>query len=139
MNAKRKKFDLDTKTVIYILIVVLIVAGIGYFVFTNSDNSEDILSVREVNLNKEKYIGKQIEVKGIFYSEGEDENYLKSTFTTVAKPNPEDQLILNLENIDNDTIDNLTEDQQYIATGTLTVVSEYGTIVELVVTDIKNI
>lgn len=136
MTAKRKKLDIDPKTAIYILIVVLIIVGVAYFVLNSSDESEDVLSVREVNLNKDKYIDKNIKVEGIYYSEGDS---LISAFTTIANPNPEDQLDLNLENIDNETLANLTNNEKYIIEGKLTKVSEYqgAMIVELVVTDIK--
>jgi len=135
MAKKKKKLDIKPRNLIYILIIILIVAAIGYFIFSGSEDSEDILSVRAVNLNKQNYIDKEIKVEGIFHSEGED--YLAATPPTNANPNPEDLLQLNLENIDNDTRNNLTEEQRYVATGTLTKISQYSDIVELVVTDIK--
>jgi len=136
MTAKRKKLDIKPRTAAYIIITILIIIGVAYFILNGSDESENVLSVREVNLNKQNYIGKDITVEGIFYSEGED--FLISTFTTVSNPNPNDQLALNLENIDNDTRNNLTENQKYLVTGILTEIGEFGTIVELVATNVES-
>jgi len=136
MAKKKRKLDIKPRNLIYIILIILVIAAIAYFVFSGSEESEDILSVREVNLNKQSYIGKEIKLEGVFYSEGED--YLADTPPTNANPNPEDLLMLNLENIDNKTRDNLTENQRYLVKGTLTNISENSIIVELVVAEIKG-
>jgi cytochrome c-type biogenesis protein CcmE len=116
MSVKKPKFDM--RTILYILIAVLIVVSVVYLVLNSSNDSEEVLSVNNVLLNKELYLGEEIKVRGIYDSQTADQNYLKPSYTTNLDP-AIDMLMLNLSQIDINIRENLTEDNQYIVTGIL--------------------
>ena len=128
MNAK--KSSIEPRTLIYILIVVLIVAGVAYFALTYEES--DVLTVSQVNAQSDNLIGKTIKVEGIYYFE--DEDILSANYESNANPVLTDTLSLNLSQIGNET--NLVEDQQYLAKGVLTE-NEFG-FIELKVEEIKQ-
>ena len=129
-----KKSRLETRTVIYILLVVLIVLGVGYLILT-FDVAEKPDSVQKIINNPQNYIGKKISVEGIYYTESESEVFLIDVYPTIADETPDVYLELNLEKINNSVIENLSEEQHYTATGTLVETTQYG--VELKVDEIK--
>ena len=100
-----KKSMIEPRTLIYILIIVLIIAGVAYFVLTYEPS--DTLNVSQVISPNNEHIGKTVEVQGVYHSEEED--YLKSKYSTNANPNPTEMLPLNLSQMGNQT---LTEGQQ---------------------------
>jgi len=116
MDIKKPKFDM--RTTIYILILVLIIVSILYLVYNSSDDSDKVLSVKNVLLNKEAYIGDNVKVRGVYESVTNDENYLKPSFTTDLDPSTE-MLRLNVDALNNSVRENLSEDNQYIITGVL--------------------
>ena len=116
MSIQKPKFDM--KTILYLLIIILIIVLVAYAIANSFNESEEILSVNNVLLNKNSYIGDTIKVKGIFHSETEEENYLKQSFTTNLEPSAE-MLNLNLNQLNASVRENLSEDNQYIVTGTL--------------------
>ncbi len=128
MNAKKRL--IEPRTMIYILIVVLIVAGIAYFALTYEP--DDVLTVTQVNAQSNNLIGETIKVEGIYYFE--DEPILSSNYESDANPVLTDTLSLNISQLDNET--NLVEDQQYLATGLLTE-NQFG-FIELKVEEIKQ-
>ena len=109
-----KKSFIEPRTLIYILIVILIIAGIAYYVLTYEPS--DVLTVSQVISQKEGLIGDTIKVEGIYYSEEED--LLSSTYISDANPVYTNTIRLNLTQIGNET--NVVEDQKYIVTGVLT-------------------
>lgn len=135
-----KKPKIQPRTFIYIVVVLLVILGIAYIALNPPTDSEDYLSVSEVIRNKENYIGKEITVKGVYYTSGDDD-YLIPVVTTTAKPNPDEMLLLNLENIvDNNTLENFTTGNNYAVSGELVDISEIGPpIVELIASEIKFI
>jgi len=132
MSAKKSRFD--TKTLIYILLFVVIIAGIAYFIFTYKETDQPY-KVPTILSNPKNYNGSIISVEGIYYTLSNSEIYLIDIYPTVANENPENRLPLNLDNVDEDIRINLTEKQRYIAKGTF-IVSEYG-FFELLVDEIK--
>ncbi len=130
MSAKKSR--IEPRTLIYILIVVIIIAGIAYFVL--SYEPSETLTVSQVNAKSGKLIGDTIDVEGVYYKEGAGGDYLIPTYTSVANQNPTERLSLNLSNIGNDT--NLVEDQQYHVKGVLTE-NQFG-FIELKVEEIKE-
>jgi hypothetical protein len=134
MSAKGRKWD--TRTILYVLIVLLIVAAVIYVVTLPPDNSEPVLSVQTVNANTDFYLNKTITVEGIYYVEGSDE-YLTSPNANPANPFPTQLLRLNTENLDNTTT--LIVESKYHITGKLETVTVTGGIIsgiELVVTSV---
>ena len=132
MSAKKSRFD--TRTLIYILLIVVIIAGIGYFILTYKQ-TEQPYKVPTILSNPKNYNGSIISVEGIYYTVSNSEVYLIDVYPTVANENPENRLPLNLDNLEEYIRINLTEQQQYIAKGTF-IVSEYG-FFELFVDEIK--
>lgn len=137
-----KKLKLDMRTAIYLLIIILLIISIAYLVSTGSDDSDEILSVNNVLLNKEAYVGDNIKVRGVYASITADENYLKSSFTTDLDQSTE-MLRLNLDALNNSVRENLSEDNQYIVTGVLShIETDQGSQilnVELVVSKIEEV
>jgi len=137
-----KKPKMDMRAILYLLLFILIAISIAYILLNSSDDSDKILSVKNVLLNKKTYIGENIKVRGIFDSVTADEYYLKPSFTTNLDPSTE-MLTLNLDQIDISTRENLSEDSQYIVTGLLSEIGENeGTEilnVELIASNIEEV
>jgi hypothetical protein len=135
-----KKPKIDMRTILYLLLFVLIVISVVYIIFNSSGDSDRILTVNNVLLNKESYLGDSIKVRGIYESVTADENYLKPSFTTDLDPSSE-MLILNLDQIDVSIRENLSENNQYIVTGILSEVGEGTEIlnVELIASEIDEV
>lgn len=130
MSAKGKKWD--TRTILYILVIFLIVVAVIYVVTLPPDNSEPVLSVQYVLANTESYLNETIIVEGIYYVEGSEEYLIPPT--TDANPTPTQRLLLNTENLDNTTI--LIQQSKYHLTGRLETVTSTGGIA-LIVTSVE--
>ena len=130
MSAKGKKWD--TRTILYILVIFLIVVAIIYVVTLPPDDSEPVLSVQNVLANTESYLNGTILVEGIYYVEGSDEFLIPPT--TDANPTPTQRLLLNTENLDNTTI--LIQQSKYHLTGRLETFTSTGGIA-LIVTSVE--
>ena len=130
MSAKGKKWD--TRTILYILVIFLIVIAVIYVVTLPPDDSEPVLSVQNVLANTESYLNGTILVEGIYYVEGSDEFLIPPT--TDANPTPTQRLLLNTENLDNTTI--LIQQSKYHLTGRLETVTSTGGIA-LIVTSVE--
>ena len=130
MSAKGKNWD--TKTILYILIIFLIVVAVIYVVTLPPDDSEPVLSVQNVLANTESYLNETILVEGIYYVEGNEEFLIPPT--TDANPTPTQRLLLNTENLDNTTI--LIQQSKYHLTGRLETVTSTGGIA-LIVTSVE--
>jgi len=130
MSAKGKKWD--TRTILYILVIFLVVVAVIYVVTLPPDNSEPVLSVQTVLANIDFYLNKTITVEGI-YHESVDGPALR-TPTTDANPNLFENLPLDLENLDNTTI--LIQQSKYHLSGILETVTSTGGIA-LVVTSVE--
>ncbi|PNX50561.1 MAG: hypothetical protein BV456_06275 [Thermoplasmata archaeon M8B2D] len=126
MSAKGKKWD--TRTILYILVIFLIVVAVIYVVTLPPDNSEPVLSVQYVLANTESYLNETIIVEGIYYVEGSEEYLIPPT--TDANPTPTQRLLLNTENLDNTTI--LIQQSKYHLTGRLETVTSTGGIALIV-------
>jgi uncharacterized membrane protein YciS (DUF1049 family) len=131
MSAKGKKWD--TKTILYILVIFLIVVAVIYVVTLPPDNSEPVLSVQTVLANTDFYLNKNITVEGTYYVEGNDE-YLTPPNANPANPIPTQLLPINTENLDNTTI--LIQQSKYHLSGRLETVTSTGGIA-LVVTSVE--
>lgn len=99
MVAKKRNFDM--KTILTVLIIALAVLAV-YFILTLSEESEDVLSVEELRLNKDYYEGKTVTVSGIYRIQEGNRDTLNPP-TTDSDPNSEDYIFLDLSDI------NLTE------------------------------
>lgn len=130
MSAKGKKWD--TRTILYILVIFLIVVAVIYVVTLPPDNSEPVLSVQNVLANTESYLNETILVEGIYYVEGSEEFLIPPT--NDANPTPTQRLLLNTENLDNTTI--LIQQSKYHLTGRLETVTSTGGIA-LIVTSVE--
>jgi hypothetical protein len=113
---KRRKFE--TKTLLKVLLVALIVVGIIYVILTPSEEKEEVISVERLLLNKDVYDGGTVTVRGIYQSLGG--NHVLTPPTTDASPDPEGYIFLDLSNI------NLTqypaiEEITYMVRGTVEV------------------
>jgi len=97
MSAKKKL--IETRTMVYILIVVIIIAGIAYFAITYEPS--DVLTVSQVRAQSNDLIGETIKVEGIYYLE--EEPILASNYQSDANPVLSDTLVLNLSQIGNET------------------------------------
>jgi len=129
MSAKKSRFQ--TRTIIYIAIIVLIILALAA-VILNYEETEQVYSVPTVINNPNNYNNLKITVEGIYYTQSDTERYLVDVYPTVANENPQNRLPLNLEYLDNTTTDSLVEDQQYTATGTFVVLNDFGSF-ELIV------
>ena len=130
MSAKGKKWD--TRTILYILVIFLIVVAIIYVVTLPPVDSEPVLSVQTVLANIDFYLNKNITVEGI-YHESVDGPALR-TPTTDPNPNLFENLPLNLEKLDNTTT--LIAESKYHLTGRLVTITSTGGIA-LVVTSVE--
>jgi hypothetical protein len=130
MSAKGKKWD--TRTILYILVIFLIVVAVIYVVTLPPDNSEPVLSVQNVLANTDFYLNKNITIEGIYYVEGSEEYLIPPT--TDANPTPTQLLPINTENLDNTTI--LIQQSKYHLTGRLETVTSTGGIA-LIVTSVE--
>jgi hypothetical protein len=124
MSAKGRKWD--TRTILYVLVIFLIVVAVIYVVTLPPDDSEPVLSVQTVlaNVDSGIYENKIITVEGI-YHESVDGPSLR-TPTNDANPSLYDYIPLDLENLINVT---LIVDSKYHVTGELETVTTTGRIV----------
>jgi hypothetical protein len=132
MSAKGRKWD--TRTILYVLIVILIVAAVIYVVTLPPDNSEPVLSVQTVLANTDFYLNKNMTIEGTYYVQGNDEYLAPPTNDASPTPKLNDLLPLNTENLDNTTI--LIQQSKYHVTGKLVKVTVTG-VIELVVTSVR--
>jgi hypothetical protein len=132
MTAKGKKWD--TRTILYILVIFLIVIAIIYVVTLPPDNSEPVLSIQTVLANTESYLNETITIEGIYYVEGSEEFLIPPTTDANPTPKLNDLLPLNTENLDNTTI--LIQQSKYHLTGRLETVTSTGGIA-LIVTSVE--
>jgi len=132
MIAKGKKWD--TRTILYILVIFLIVIAIIYVVTLPPDNSEPVLSIQTVLANTESYLNETITIEGIYYVEGSEEFLIPPTTDANPTPKLNDLLPLNTENLDNTTI--LIQQSKYHLTGRLETVTSTGGIA-LIVTSVE--
>lgn len=109
---KRKKKFLDTRTLLYILIAIIIVGG-AYLVITNLPPEEEYLTPEEVLANKDHYLNQNIKVRG--YYEVSDTPIVVSTLSTVEG---RAELRIDYSNIENAT-DDLIEGEKFDFTGEL--------------------
>jgi hypothetical protein len=97
-----KKLNFDMRTILIILIIACIAIAVVYLILSPSEESENVISVEELRLNKEYYEGKTVTVSGIYRIQEGDRDTLNPP-TTDSDPNSEDYIYLDLSNI------NLTE------------------------------
>ena len=96
MTAKHRKWD--TRTILAILLVILIITAIAYFVLSY-EGEPRFYSVEEVLTNKDQLLNDEIIVKGELYSPSPD-GYPYSLITPTTDPNPEPSRWLNLDTSD---------------------------------------
>ena len=128
MSAKRRNFD--TRTVLYVLLVVIIILAIAVFVMSAEDSDQTEFTVSQITNNIKKYIGDRITVVGIYDSTYGDDGSLKPpTFDTQIAPQGNELLPLS---IDDETFnETLVSGVKYRVTGVLEEIdsplaTEYG-------------
>lgn len=93
MVAKKRNFEM--KTVLMILIVLLIALAAAYVILNPSEETEDVILIENLRLNKENYEGKTVTVSGIYrLKDGRD---ALTTPTTDSDPNSEEYIYLDFE------------------------------------------
>jgi len=112
MNAKTRKWN--TRTVIYILLILVIIAAVIYYI-TLPKSEDNTLSLKRLIENKENYDNKDVEVEGIYFLDGNNRALRPPQMDTELYPN----YILNLE-IPEKLLENntLNENVKYIMKGT---------------------
>lgn len=129
MSAKFGK--LDSRTMLYILITLIIAIAIVYMVL-NSGESKKVYTPKEILTNKNLFVNKEVTVDGIY----------RSTYNAVGMPttdpNPVDPYLLSLDgsNIENFT-SQVSDGTRYQFTGVLEWTSPLHVDVILVVEKFK--
>jgi cytochrome c-type biogenesis protein CcmE len=116
--ALKKRFN--TKTFLYILLVIVII-GAGYIVITNLPPSIDFLNPGEVLQNPQKYLNKEIIVKGYYAKDSADNPIITNKMDEAASGRV--TLFFDYSNIVNAT-DDLREGTVYYFTGSLVLKSQ---------------
>ena len=118
MSAKKKRFD--TRTILIVLFVIVIIAA-GYIVITNLPAEEEYLIPEEVISNRDFYLnGEPIVVKGYYDLDGNDP-VVVSTMSTIEGRTT---LELDLEGLSDNETDILRTGNKYKFTGVLNLVDE---------------
>ena len=117
MSAKRKRFD--TRTVLIILFIIVIIAA-GYIFITNLPAEEETFAPEELLMNPGKYLNvESIVVKGFYVITTEGPSIVSTLSTVTGRPS----LRLDYSGVANAT-DILITDTKYKFTGVLTLVDE---------------
>lgn len=128
MSAKAKK--ISTRSMIYILVIVLIIVGVAYLIL-NLPEEKPKYNLDQIFADPEYYIEKgEIIVIGYYYSP--EQSLIKTTFDD----NPYPEKMLRLDNV---TGLGLIDDTKYEVTGELHYIGEENPILELKVKSAKEV
>ncbi len=116
-----KKTNFDMKTILVVLLIALIGIAVAYVFLNPSEETEDVLLIEELRLNKDNYDGKTVMVTGTYHLDGD--RHTLTTPTTDADPNSEEYIYLDLSDI-NLTEDPAIEGDKYKVRGEVEVVEE---------------
>ena len=115
INMAKKGMNLDFKTLITILIIVGIIAGVAYVVLTYEEPPK-VYNIDQVFAKKASLMGEEIIVEGYYYTQIDGPSLISATFD--SNPNPTTWLPLNIDNVLNAT-EKLVENSKYEITGIL--------------------
>jgi len=141
MNKKSKLTSWMTPRNMLYLLIILIIVGVGYLLFTSySNNSDDAISVGDAINNFEEYQDKTVKVWGYYYNiDNTSGELVTPRRPSMSVPNPGERILL----IDHSGVKNATSKfnsgEKHIITGKL-IESSPGDGIEnivLVATNIK--